>query len=576
MFKKSLSQTPTELREAFKACRGGFFWVAGFSLFINMLMFVGPLYMLQVYDRVLTSRSEVTLVMLTVLAIGLLMVYGLLESIRSRILVRLGLRLDRLLNPQLLDRSFRILNLAQSGQSQALKDLSTIREFLTGPGLLAFFDAPWVPIFIAVGFLLHPLLGLVSLVGALVIFGLALANELRTRGPLREAGQASIAANQYITASLRNAEVVRAMGMMEGVRRRWEARNADVLGLQAKASDRAGQIVAASKFVRMSLQVCILGTGAFLAVENVITPGIMIAASIIMGRALAPVEMAVGQWKTFINARSAYGRLSALFAQVQPVPERMSLPAPSGHLAVESLTVTAPGGRTPLLRGLNFELTPGDVLGVVGPSGSGKSTLARALVGVWPVLNGCVRLDGAELTQYNPSELGPSMGYLPQDVELFAGSVAENIARFDDVDPDAVVLAAQRAGVHDLILQLPRGYDTPIGEGGQALSGGQRQRIALARALYGDPRLIILDEPNANLDSDGEQALAKALAQAGKEGRTVVVMTHRMSLLSVVNKMAVLQEGTLRMFGPRDAVMTELNKAKGGKALPKGGTNRSS
>ena len=547
----------SRLSQALSAVRGAFAATVVFSFFINMLMFVAPLYMLQVYDRVLGSRNETTLVMLTIIAGGMLFVFGCLELVRSRVLVRIGCRLDRILNTQVFSSVFEQSVKQPSGShSQALRDLDSLREFMTGSGLIAFCDAPWVPLFLAVVFMFHPLLGFVALAGAVIIFLLALANEIFTRKPLSEASKANVGASTFVTTSLRNAEAVQAMGMLPGIMSRWSEKHQDVIGLQAQASDRAGLILSSSKAIRMFLQVAILGTGAYLALRQEITPGTMIAASIIMGRALAPVEAAVGQWRGFVNARTAYQRLNELLANTTENKDNMPLPAPKGHLAAERVVVAPPGSRTPVLKGVSFELAAGEAMGVIGPSGAGKSTLARALVGVWPAANGAVRLDGADLHEWDKEELGPFIGYLPQDVELFDGTVAENIARFREVDSEAVVRAAQMAGVHDLILRLPDGYDTQIGAGGQALSGGQRQRVALARALYGDVRFVLLDEPNANLDTEGEKALTAAIANLRQEGRTVVIITHRPQLLSGVDKVLAMDGGQVKAFGPRQEVLS--------------------
>lgn len=546
----------TDLERALSACRGAFGAMALFSLFINLLLFVVPLYMLQIFDRVLSSRSVTTLVMLTVIAGAMLVVLGLLELVRSRLLVRIGVKLDTLLKNRVFTAVFRgSLKAPGGGHGQALRDLDTLREFLTGSGVIAFCDAPWVPIFIAVGFLFHPVLGFISLGGAIVIFCLALANELVTRKLLREASQLSVSTNAFVDASLRNAEVLHAMGMMPGMLRRWGTRHGRVLGLQARASDRAGVIVSASKVVRLGLQVGILGAGAYLVLLQEISPGTMIAASIVMARSLAPVEMAVGQWRGFVSARTAYDRLKALLAAVPAEGERMLLPKPRGEITVERVIAVPPGSRIPALKGVSFELSPGEVLGIIGPSAAGKSTLARVLVGVWPVAAGSVRLDGAELSHWSADDLGPHIGYLPQDVELFDGTVAENISRFTELDTDLVIDAARKAGAHDMIQLLPDGYDTQIGAGGRSLSGGQCQRIALARALYGDPSIIVLDEPNASLDSEGEAALVAALMQLKGEGRTVIVITHRLNLLSAADKILVLKAGTAEAMGGRDEVL---------------------
>ncbi len=549
-----------ELREALLACRDAFVPVAIFSMFINLLMFVSPLYMLQVYDRVLSSGSQPTLAALTVIAFIALACFGLFEIVRSRLLVRAGIKFDALMGERVFGAVYRanIVRGGEMGTAQSVRDLDQIREFLTGGGLIAFFDAPWVPIFVIVTFLMHPWLGALSLAGVIIIFLLALANEMTTRKPLTEASTRNVRANYFISNSTRNAEVINAMGMLQPVMARWRQLHHQALGLQAVASDNAGAVMGAQKAIRFGLQVGILGLGALLVLDNQMTAGVMIAASIIMGRALAPVEMAVGQWKNFVNARTAYTRLQALLSAIPSDVQRLSLPAPEGHLEFNQVLAGAPGRQELILRGVSFTVRPGQIMGVIGPSGAGKSTLARVVTGVWPVLSGEAKLDGSELRHWNPEELGQFMGYLPQDVELFDGTVAENISRFQAADDStSIIEAAKLAGVHEMIANLPQGYNTPIGVGGQALSGGQRQRIALARALFRMPPLIVLDEPNSNLDSEGEQALAQALVTLRDQGKTVVVITHRPALLNSVDEILVMRDGRVETLGPRDDVLSK-------------------
>jgi len=553
-------KTKVTLGSYFAVCRNNFIFVVVFSFFINLLMFVSPLYMLQVYDRVLSSRNELTLVMITILAVSLLVIAAALETIRSRILVRMGAKFDRVAGKDIFATAFRGHLKAPGGQNaQPIRDLDTVREFLTGGGIIAFCDAPWMPIFLAVCFMIHFWIGVIATVGAILIFLLALANEMVTRKHLREASTASIGANQYVTTTLRNAEIIHALGMMGAVTKRWSELHDRALGFQAKASDRGGVLISLSKFVRVALQVAILGGGAYLVLEAEMSAGAMIASSILMGRALQPVEGAVTQWKGFVAARSAYSRLQGMFSALPPESARMQLPDPTGAISLEQLIVGPPGSRVATLKGVNMEIQPGEVVGVIGPSGAGKSTLARALTGVWAPLGGHVRFDGADVDNWDPELLGPHIGYLPQDVELFSGTIAENIARFTDVDSEAVVAAAKKAGVHEMVLQMQDGYNTRIGEAGRSLSGGQRQRIGLARALYGDPKIIILDEPNSSLDSQGEAALAQALRAAKAEKRTVIVISHRTSLLNEVDKLAIFTGGTLTMYGPTKAVLERLN-----------------
>lgn len=543
------------LKTAIARCRGNVVAVVIFSFFLNLLVFVGPLYMLQIYDRVLASRSEVTLMVLTGLAIALLGVYALLEIVRSRILVRTGVLFDSLLASDVVHTAFRgYVRRPGQSYSQAPRDVDTVREFITGAGVIALCDAPWVPIFIAVCFLIHFWIGIVALVGAIVIFALAVLNEVLTRRSLGEASTASVAANQYVSSSLRNAEAVHAMGMARAVLGRWSDLHLDTLSLQAVASDRAGAVMGTFKAVRMSLQVAILGVGAYLVILGDISAGSMIAASIIMGRALAPVEAAVAQWKQFIAARSAFGRIKQLLAAIPPEAQKMPLPAPEGEITIERLVLAPPGSTTPTVKNVSARIGAGEVVAIVGASGAGKSSLARAIVGVWPAASGTIRIDGAEIGHWDPDLLGPFVGYLPQEVELFGGTIAENIARFGEVEPDKVIDAAKTAGAHDMILRLPDGYETFVGDGGRSLSGGQRQRVALARALYGDPRIVVLDEPNSSLDQEGEKALAGAIQAAKAAGCTVIVISHRTSLLSVVDKVLVLVDGAVAKFDRPDVV----------------------
>jgi ATP-binding cassette subfamily C exporter for protease/lipase len=553
-----------------------FFFTAGvFSFFVNALMLVPAIYMLQVYDRVLVSRNEMTLYMLTLIVLGFYVLMGSLEWLRSRLMVQAGLKLDAELNGKVLSSAFRqSLRQSSTNADQPLGDLNAVRQFLTGNGLFAFFDAPWAPLFIAVIFLLHPLLGLVSLIGALVLLGLALLTEHRTQKPLAAANAAGIAANQFATNSFRNAEVIEAMGMFPALRGRWYALHSKMLALQAVASDRAGSISAVTRVSRISLQSLILGFGALLVIDGKITPGAMIAASILMGRALAPVEQAIGAWKQLVGARGAYGRLKKLLGEHEPSESSISLPPPRGEFRVENVIAAAPGGSVPILKGISLVIPKGAVVGVIGPSGSGKSTLARLLVGIWGAAGGKVRLDGADVYAWDKAELGPWVGYLPQDVELFEGSVAENIARFGELDSEAIVRAATQAGVHDMILHLPAGYDTPIGNAGCALSGGQRQRIALARALYGNPSVVVLDEPNSNLDDVGEAALVNALKQLKAEGKTIVLITHRTSVLSVIDLLLVLRDGQVQGYGPPAEVLAALNLAAQQAKQAEGGADK--
>lgn len=539
------------LKKAYGRFKAIIFATVVFSFFSNLLMFVGPLYMLQVYDRVLASRNENTLLMITGIAVILLVTYGFLEFIRSKMLVRAGLQFDDMLANPAFNRVVRKQLLApNSGAHATLQDVDRVREFLTGQGILSFFDAPWVPLFLALCFLFHPWLGYVATAGAIIIFVLALTNEFATRSLLQEAGSANMGASHFVNTTVQNAEVIRALGMEKPLTKRWLKQHDDVLDAQARASGRAGAIMASTKFVRMSLQIAILGTGAYLAIQQQISPGIMIAASIVMGRALAPVEQAVGQWKQFVAARQAHKRLGEIFGVLGDEEDRMQLPPPKGNLVVQNLIATAPGGKAPILKGISFAIAQGDVLAVIGPSGSGKSTLVRHLVGAMQPQSGAVRLEGTELHHWDSDQLGRYMGYMPQDVKLFRGSVAENISRFmEGVDDKEIVAAASLSGAHEMITTLPEGYDTDVGDGGNGLSGGQRQRVGLARAVFREPSLIVLDEPNSNLDAQGEQALANCIQEMKKRGKTVVLVTHKANLLSMSDKALMLVNGQVEKFG---------------------------
>lgn len=580
MFKKARAAAaePTELELALKNCRQGFIAAGVFSFFINILMLVPAIYMLQVYDRALGSRSVETLLMLTVILVGLFITLALLQMVRSAILVRVGNRIDQSMNQKIFSAMFRqAIEVPGRQTAQPLNDLATLRQYLTGQGPIAFFDGPWLPVFIGVMFLFHVWYGVFAIIAALILIALAIANEKLTAAMLADANNKSIQSNQYASSCLRNAEVVHAMGMENSLRGKWLDRHIGFLSNQASASDRASILSNASKTLRMLFQSLMLGLGGYLAIQQEISPGMVIAGSILMGRALAPLDLMIGSWKGFSGARSAYGRLRELFDKHYSERLSMPLPPPEGSLSVEGLVVVPPGAQLPALRGVGFALPKGEMLAIVGPSAAGKSTLARALLGVWPVANGTVRLDGADVHQWNKGELGPYVGYLPQDIELFEGTISDNIARFGSSDPSKIVLAARLAGVHELILRLPNGYDTPISVAGGVLSGGQRQRIGLARAVYGDPRLVVLDEPNSNLDDQGEQALLHALEQLRENGVTVILITHRKPILRLVDKMLVLSDGQAVGFGQRDDVMKALQDghiAVGGAGKTKAGGNR--
>jgi ATP-binding cassette subfamily C protein EexD len=532
-----------------------------FSLFINILMIVPAIYMLQVYDRAVGSQSLSTLTMLTLIMVGLLIAFGGLEWVRGQIMNRASIRLDELLSERVFESTFRqSLYMGGRSSAQPLADLYGLRSFLASPGLNAFFDAPWIPIYVLIMFAFHAYFGLLALASVLLLSALTWANQRITQAALEEANTEQLWVSNFANSHLRNAEVIESMGMMNDVRDRWASHNQRVVGLQGVAAERSGVFASTSKSLRIMLQSLALGLGAYLAINMEISPGMMIAGSILLGRALAPVDQLLGGRKAYQQARQQFARLDSLLSKMPQPGEKMDLPEPQGELLVESVIVMPPGASFPSLKGVSFKLPAGTSLGVIGPSAAGKSSLARAVLGVWPTAKGSVRLDGAEIFQWDRSMLGQYVGYLPQDIELFDGTVAANIARFGAIDGDKIVEAAQLAGVHDMILRLPDGYDTVIGAVGGTLAGGQRQRIGLARALYGKPRLVVLDEPNSNLDDTGEIALYSALQKLKAERVTVIVITHRPRLLSGVDKVLVLNDGVATDFGPAGMVMEKYRK----------------
>ena len=552
----------SDLHEALILCKTAFIAAAGFSMVINILQLVPTIYMLQLYDRVVPTGNMSTLVMLTMIVLALFVTMGLLEWVRSQVLVRVSTRLETMLNERLFHVAYKqsLYSGGVRGSSQPLDDLTGLRQFMTGQGLFAFFDAPWIPIYIGVMFIFHAWYGWAAVVTAILLIVVAILNENLTKEMLDEANGLAIAGRNLVNKNLRNAEVIESMGMLRNVQQRWLSGTRQILLLQAMASLHAGLMSSLSKLLRLSSQSLILAVGAYLTIENEITAGMMIAGSTLLGRALAPIDIMIGSWKGFINARGQYRRLNDVLLKTQIDTERMSLPEPEGKFSIESATVVPPGSKTAVLKNISLTIDKGDVVGVLGPSGAGKSTFARALLGIWPTANGNIRLDGADVFAWNRHELGPYIGYLPQDIELFEGTISENIARFGNLDPEMVVSAAKMADVHDLILRLPNGYDTFIGADGGALSGGQRQRIGLARALYGDPVVVVLDEPNSNLDEQGELALGNALQRLKLRRVTVVVITHRSNVLANVNKLLILNEGAVGLYGPRDQVLAQLQQ----------------
>jgi PrtD family type I secretion system ABC transporter len=549
------------MRRLMSRFRPLFLHAAVFSFLVNVLLLVPALFTLQVFDRVLSSRSNETLALLSVAAVGALVIMIALDVLRGRLLLTAAVAMDKLVAPRVLGG---MLGEARSpGGTEyvhGMRDLGALRSFLTGTGILSLFDAPWLPVYLIVIFMFHPVLGAVATFGGAALLLLAWLNERLTRKPLEAMQSEGRKSGRFIDLCLRNAEAVGALGMIESATRTWQGQNRKVLEMQVANTRAAGTMSGLTKFVRQLVQVAMLGAGAYLVIDLHVTAGVMMAATILLGRALAPVESLIAGWRSLVEARSAYRRLEKLLERETDQPAVTSLPAPKGVLCAEKVVFAVSGKDRPILKGVSFEIAAGESLGIIGPSASGKSTLARLIVGVWKPLSGVVRLDGADIAGWPRDRIGPHIGYLPQDVELFAGTVSENIARLGEVDAEAVVEAAIRANAHEMILRLPNGYDTAIGEGGSVLSGGQRQRIALARALYGAPRLVVLDEPNANLDSEGEDALMRAMLRLKQDGVTLLFIAHRPSLLADMDKLLVLRDGAVEMFGPRAEIMARLTR----------------
>lgn len=544
-----------------EACRHAWYVTGLFSCTINLFMLTMPIYMLQIYDRVITSRSYDTLLFLTLIALIAIMIQALIDIARGRVLVHLSSWLDRMLSPEALQKCPDELLAGNNYGPQALRDITNLRQFLAGPGMMALFDIPWVPIYLIVVYMLHPVLGVFATISVIVLFAFAVWNELATRHLLNQANSQNINSQQFIDASLRNPEVIQAMGMMPNIINHWKKSNTPVLTLQASASNISGIILSISKFTRTAVQVGVLGIGAYLVIKNELTGGSMVAASILLGRALAPIEQSISFWKPLISARQSYQRLKNHFTQHTRITTEIALPAPKGLLVLENVFYRIPAREQPILMNISLQLNPGKILAVVGNSGAGKSSLSRLIVGAVKASGGQVRLDGADIYSWNRQDFGQYIGYLPQDIELFPGTIKDNIARMGEIDDKAVIDAAQLANVHHIILRLPKGYDTLIGGSGMySLSGGQRQRIALARALYKEPLLLILDEPNSNLDQDGDIALQAAVLAMRKKGAAQLIVSHRPSILQHVDDVMVISDGKIQLYGPREQVVSELQK----------------
>lgn len=554
---------PSELALAFEPLRPVLMRAAGFSMVISLLALSPTVYMLEVYDRVVNARSGMTLTMLTLMVVLAYAVMEVLEKVRGAMMRAAGVQLDQKLSERVYNAMFQgFLRRHVTGGMQVLNDLKLVREFLYNPALLAVMEAPVALVALALIFAINPLLGWSAVVGAIAQMGVAYMNERATRKPLNEANRSAVGAQQFAEASLRNAHVMESMGMLDAVHARWQKRQREFLSHQAQASEGAGLWTAMSKLIQQLMGSLLLGLGAWLFLGNALNGGgsMMIIGSVLGGRVLAPLGQVVAQWNAVVNVRSAWARLEALLAQLPEKPQAMPLPAPKGFLTVEALIAGAPGQQVPIVRGVQFAAQPGEVVAVIGPSASGKTTLAKLLVGLWPAISGKVRLDGADVHAWDKAELGPYLGYLPQGVELLDGTLAENIARFGEVDMVQVEAAARLVGLHDLIMSMPQGYNSPIGRDGTMLSGGQRQRVGLARALYGKPVFVVLDEPNSSLDEAGDAALANAIAALKQLGTTFVVMTHRSSILGVADKILLMREGAQQAFGPRDEVLAALQQ----------------
>jgi ATP-binding cassette subfamily C protein len=563
MAKKSLQRSSavrSELAQALAACRGALLAVFLFSGMSNILMLTGSFFMLEVYDRVLPSRSVPTLILLMILAGGLYIALGILDMIRGRILVRIGNSLDEAIGVRVYDAVVQTPMIAgnRGDHLLPLRDLDNLRQFLSGVGPIAFFDLPWMPIYLGICFAFHTYIGLTALVGAIVLVILTFCTEMFMRHSTRVAAEASKLRNTLAEASRRNAEAITAMGMLARMAKRWSRANRDYVGSNQAASDVAGGFGAVSKVLRMILQSALLAVGAWLVINQQATGGIIIAGSILGSRALAPVDLVIAHWRSFVAARLGWRRLNKLLTLIPAAAPPMQLEPPASKLSVENISAAPPGEQKLVLHDISFTIEAGGGLGVIGPTASGKSSLVRTLVGIWHPARGKVRLDGAALDQWSPDALGQHVGYLPQDVELFAGTVAQNISRFEEnADPETIIAAARAAGVHDLIVNLPEGYDTEVGEHGAALSAGQAQRIALARALYRDPFLVVLDEPNANLDSEGDEALTQAVAGVRARGGIVIVVAHRPSAIAAVDLILVMNKGRMHHFGPKEEVLAK-------------------
>lgn len=546
------------LSRSIAACRREFTAVGLFSGVVNLLQLTVSIYMMQVFDRVLATRSVDTLLFLTLIALGAILLLAVLEAVRSQVMQRIASWVEARVAPEGFERALEAQLRGRPYRMEALRDLASYRSWVSSPGALAVYDVPWVPIYLAAIFLLHPVMGMIALAGAGLLFGLTLLNEFSTSSLLRQANTAAQTTQRRADAIARNAEVIDSMGMTGAVMRRWQAGVDQAAAPQQTAANRAAMLLSATKFFRLAVQLAVLGAGAYLVLQQELTSGASIAGSIIMGRALAPVEQLIGGWKGLVQSRQALKRLKSFLAQPRIRPPGLAMPAPLGRVSVERVTYGIPGQTTAIIKGVTFALEPGESLAIIGPSAAGKTTLIRMLIGTLPASTGHVRLDGADVFTWKREDFGRHIGYLPQDVELFDGTVFQNIARMAEAEADDVFAAAMLAGCHEMILRLPQGYDTEIGEAGQHLSGGQRQLVGLARAMFGAPKLVVLDEPNSNLDGDAEAALQRAVDTLKTQGTTVILVSHRPALVQGVDKVLLLRDGAAEMFGPRAEVLRRL------------------
>lgn len=551
-----------ELREILSKFKKTFIHIGIFSFFINLLVLAAPFYMLAVYDVVMPSKSIDTLIFVTLIVLIFFIGMGSLEFVRNKILIIIANKMDAFINEKIYNASFELaLKYPGKNTSQAFNDLHKIKNFLSGNAVLSFFDIPWFPIYITIMFLFDPIYGLYGIGATIIIVSLTYINSLVTKKHLEHSIKAKSKSDAFLINQLRNAEIVEAMGMRKFLFKKWLKHYYDFLKSNTEAGSKSALYTNISKTTRMLSSSLMYGVGAILAITGHISPGMIIAGAVLLGRALAPITQLTATWKIFVEAKVAYKRLNELLNEFPEQTQKLSLPEPKGRIDLKGVVTIPPMSKNPVLKNINLTILPGETVGLIGPSGSGKTSLAKTILGIWPVAAGEVRIDGAEISQYNREELGKHIGYLPQDIELFEGTIAENIARFQEASPEEIIEAAKMAEVHELILNLPNGYETKIGPGGTNLSGGQKQRIALARALFRKPKIIILDEPNSNLDDIGEKALLKSL-QKLKGYSTIIVISHKVNILQITDKLAVLKDGLLSMYGPKEAVLKELNKGR--------------